>query len=147
MPTGYSGTPLPKKIGLKDNGTLALVNAPKGIKAELRPLPPGATLTTKLIADCKLAILFCPNTAAIRKNIRATATRLNADGALWISWPKKSSPLFVDLTEDIIRSIVLPMGLVDVKVCAINADWSALKLMVRKEMRADWSNQGNNKEK
>ena len=69
----------------------------------------------------------------------AVAKKLAADGSLWISWPKKSSKLFVDLTEDGIRALVLPTGLVDVKVCAVNADWSGLKLMVRKERRSKWN--------
>jgi hypothetical protein len=73
------------------------------------------------------------------KSLFAVSGKLDADGSLWISWPKKSSPLFVDLTEDGIRAIALPTGLVDVKVCAVNADWSGLKLMVRKELRAKWN--------
>jgi hypothetical protein len=145
MATGYSGTPLPKKIGLKDGGTLVLVNPPIGMVDEFQPLPIGATVSNTLKPNCTLAILFCPNIAALKKNIIPTAAKLNADGALWISWPKKSSALFVDLTEDIIRDIILPLGLVDVKVCAVNLDWSGLKLMVRKELRASWSQQGNNK--
>lgn len=135
---GYSGTPLPKKLGLKDGGTLALLNAPEGIAAELQPLPQGARLVFRAAADNDLIMLFCATRAALEKSLPACAKKLNADGALWIGWPKKSSPLFVDLTEDGIREVVLPTGLVDVKVCAVNADWSGLKLMVRKELRARW---------
>ncbi len=142
MATGYSGTPLPKKIGLKDGGTLVLINAPIGITDEFQPLPIGATISTTLKPNCTLAILFCPTTASLKMHIGATAQKLHADGALWISWPKKTSPLFQDLTEDLIRDVILPMGLVDVKVCAINSDWSGLKLMVRKELRASWSQKG-----
>lgn len=139
MPAGYSGTPLPQKIGVKERGTLTLLHAPEGIVAAFAPLPAGATITTKAVSNMSLAILFCDTAVALSKHIKPTAATLDADGALWISWPKKSSPLFVDLTEDMIRKIVLPIGLVDVKVCAINDDWSGLKLMVRKEMRAGWS--------
>jgi hypothetical protein len=139
MVAGYSGTPLPKKIGLKDGGTLALVNAPKGIESLFAPLPLGATITKKLAAQTPLAILFCGDVASLKKQIDPCAAKLAADGALWIGWPKKSSKLFVDLTEDIIRQVILPMNLVDVKVCAISDDWSGLKLMVRKEYRAHWN--------
>ena len=139
MVAGYSGTPLPKKIGLKDGGTLVFVNPPAGIDTLFAPLPLGARLSKELTAEAELAVLFCENVAALKKQIGPCAAKLAADGALWISWPKKSSKLFVDLTEDIIREVVLPLNLVDVKVCAINEDWSGLKLMVRKECRANWN--------
>ncbi len=139
MVAGYSGTPLPKKIGLKDAGTLVLINAPKGIEILFSPLPLGATITRKSATQMSLAILFCVDTATLKKQIADCASKLTADGALWISWPKKSSKLFVDLTEDIIREVALPMNLVDVKVCAISDDWSGLKLVVRKEYRANWN--------
>jgi hypothetical protein len=92
-----------------------------------------------MTAKTDLAVLFCKDIAALKTQIGPSAARLAADGSLWISWPKKSSKLFVDLTEDVIRDVVLPMNLVDVKVCAINEDWSGLKLMVRKECRAGWN--------
>lgn len=139
MVAGYSGTPLPKKIGLKDGGTLVFLNPPAGIETLFAPLPLGAGLSKKFKANTDLAVLFCEDIAALKKQIGPCAAKLASDGALWISWPKKSSKLFVDLTEDIIRDVVLPMNLVDVKVCAINEDWSGLKLMVRKECRASWN--------
>jgi hypothetical protein len=136
---GYSGTPLPKKLGLKEGGTLVLLNAPSGIAAEFVPLPAAAAITTKLASTSSLVLLFCKDTVSLKKSLPAVARKLPADGSLWISWPKKSSTQFVDLTEDVIREVVLPTGLVDVKVCAVNADWSGLKLMVRKERRAGWN--------
>ncbi|MBL8522377.1 MAG: DUF3052 family protein [Betaproteobacteria bacterium] len=136
---GYSGTPLPKKLGLKDGGTLVLLNAPDGIEHDLVPLPPASELVSKLAALNELVLLFCKDTAALKKSLPTVSKKLHADGSLWISWPKKTSKLFVDLTEDGIRAIVLPTGLVDVKVCAVNADWSGLKLMVRKELRPNWN--------
>ena len=136
---GYSGTPLPKKLGLKDGGTLVLIDAPSGIEDELKPLPAGATLSTRLRNETALLMLFCKDTAGLRKFLPTVSKKLAADGSLWISWPKKTSKRFVDLTEDGIRTIVLPTGLVDVKVCAVNNDWSGLKLMVRKELRANWN--------
>ena len=136
---GYSGTPLPKKLGWLDGGRLVLVNAPKGIEADIAPLPKGAVLANKLGAQESLVVLFCKDAATLKKSLPGVSAKLATDGSLWISWPKKASKLFVDLTEDMIRTIVLPTGLVDVKVCAINADWSGLKLMVRKELRAKWN--------
>ncbi|MBL8515110.1 MAG: DUF3052 domain-containing protein [Betaproteobacteria bacterium] len=132
---GYSGTPLPKKIGLKEGGTLTLIGAPNGAAALFDPLPPLARLNAKLAANTALAILFCADAAALKKNFAGTTAKMNEDGTLWIAWPKKSSPLFRDLTEDGIRALVLPTGWVDVKVCAIDSDWSGLKLMKRRERR------------
>ena len=136
---GYSGTPLPKKLGLKDGGTLVLIDAPSGIENELKPMPAGATLSTKLNNETALVMLFCNDTASLKKSLPTVSKKLAADGSLWISWPKKTSKRFIDLTEDGIRTIVLPTGLVDVKVCAANNDWSGLKLMVRKEKRESWN--------
>lgn len=136
---GYSGTPLPKKLGLKDGGTLVLIDAPSGIENELKPMPAGATLATKLNNETALVMLFCNDTASLKKSLPRVSKKLAADGSLWISWPKKTSKRFIDLTEDGIRTIVLPAGLVDVKVCAVTNDWSGLKLMVRKELRASWN--------
>ena len=142
MPTstaGYSGTPLPKKLGLKEGGTMVLLNPPNGIAEIMVPMPTGAKLSSKLAAKNNLVVLFCRDLSVLKKSLAQASKKLLADGSLWISWPKKSSKLFVDLTEDGIRAIVLPTGLVDVKVCAVNEDWSGLKLMVRKEKRESWN--------
>ena len=136
---GYSGTPLPKKLGLKEGGTLVLVNAPQGIEEFMIPLPAASKLSGRLATSNKLVVLFCKDTATLKKTLPAVSKNLHADGSLWISWPKKTSALFVDLTEGGIRAIALPTGLVDVKVCAVNDDWSGLKLMVRKEQRESWN--------
>lgn len=139
MTAGYSGTPLWKKLGLKEGATLATVNAPASFADDLGELPPGANIRKGLKADDALAIVFIEERADLEKQIAPAAKKLNRDGSLWISWPKKTSKLFKDLTEDGIREVVLPMGLVDVKVCAVNNDWSGLKLMVRKELRKGWN--------
>ena len=136
---GYSGTPLPQKLGLKQGDTMVLVNPPEGIEVFLAPLPATSTLSRKLADGSLLVLLFCKDAATLKKALPAVARKLHADGSLWISWPKKSSPLFADLTGDGIRAIVLPTGLVDVKVCALNGDWSGLKFMVRKEQRESWN--------
>ena len=136
---GYSGTPLPKKLGLKDGGVMVLLNAPIGIEKLLVLLPPGARLAAKLADTNALVVLFCKDLATLKKLLPATAKKLHADGSLWISWPKKTSKRYIDLTENGIRAVVLPTSLVDVKVCAVNEDWSGLKLMVRKEQRESWN--------
>ena len=118
---------------------MVLLNAPLGIEQLLVPLPASAILVSKLSVSNDLVVLFCHDLAALRKSLPIASRKLHADGSLWISWPKKSSTLFVDLTEDGIRTVALPTGLVDVKVCAVNNDWSGLKLMVRKEKRESWN--------
>ena len=140
MSAGYSGTPLWKKLGLKEGAILAVVNAPDSFVKDLGELPTAANIRKGLKSKETLCIVFVTDRASLEKQLATAAKKLHADGALWISWPKKTSKLFRDLTEDGIREVVLPMGLVDVKVCAVNADWSGLKLMVRKELRADWNN-------
>ena len=136
---GYSGTPLPTKLGLKEGGTMVLLNAPIGFEQYLMPLPVGASLVSKLARSNALVVLFCKDVATLKKSLPPVSKKLPRNGSLWISWPKKTSQLFVDLTEDGIRALVLPTGLVDVKVCAVNDDWSGLKLMVRKEKRESWN--------
>ncbi len=139
MSAGYSGTPLWKKMGLKEGGTLATVNAPTEFADALGELPALANIRKGMKAEDILAILFVRDRMELEKQIVPSAKKLHREGSLWISWPKKSSKLFKDLTEDGIREVVLPMGLVDVKVCAVNDDWSGLKLMVRKELRLGWN--------
>ncbi len=136
---GYSGTPLAGKLGLKPGATLVLLNAIDGIEDQLAPIPAAAVIRRTLASSNQLVLLFCKDSATLARSLPAVAKKLAADGSLWISWPKKSSKLFLDLTEDGIRALVLPTGLVDVKVCAVNADWSGLKLMVRKEQRSKWN--------
>lgn len=136
---GYSGTPLAKKLGLKEGGTLVALRAPREFAKWLSPIPANASVKEKLALTNALVILFCHNAADLKKALSTVCKKLMPDGSLWIAWPKKSSPLFLDLTEDGIRTLVLPTGLVDVKVCAISADWSGLKCMVRKELRANWN--------
>ena len=136
---GYSGTPLPKKLGLKEHGKMVLLNAPVGIEQFMLPLPADSSIMYRPGKVNDLIVLFCSDMAALKKSLPAASRKLHADGSLWISWPKKTSTLFVDLTEDGIRAVALPTGLVDVKVCAVNADWSGLKLMVRKEQRERWN--------
>ncbi len=132
---GYSGTPLPKKLGIKENFVVSLVDGPDNMWELLRDAPLGSELRSGARGKPDLSLVFCRRTRDLHKRVDQLWRLAFPDRAVWVCWPKKSSDLFVDLTEDTIRSVVLPRGLVDVKVCAIDADWSGLKLMVRKELR------------
>lgn len=134
-PAGYSGTPLPKKLGIKDGHRVAILDGPVGIEALLAPLPDGVELRHDARAKAEVSLVFCATRRALDRRRRQLWTLAFPDRSVWICWPKKSSSRFVDLTEDQVREVVLPDGLVDVKVCAIDDDWSGLKLMVRRELR------------
>ena len=135
MPAGYSGTPLPKKLGIKEGHTVALVDAPDHAVDLLDPLPDEVTLRTGARGTNDVSLVFCRRTGDLRKRVEQLWRLAFPDRSVWVCWPKKSSPMFVDLTEDVVRELVLGRGLVDVKVCAVDDDWSGLKLMVRKELR------------
>ena len=131
-PVGYSGKPLIDKLGLKPGGVLCAIGAPSYYRELIDPLPDGAKVKTALDAKAAIIHLFVADTAALKAKIKAMVSALPLGAALWISWPKKSSEHFVDLTEDGIRKLVLPTGLVDVKVAAVDEDWSGLKFLRRK---------------
>lgn len=134
-PAGYSGTPLPRKLGVKEGHVLALVDAPDHIETLLAPLPDDVTLRRGARGRPDVSLVFCPDRRALDRRREQLWTLAFPDRAVWVCWPKKSSDRFVDLTEDQVREVALPDGLVDVKVCAVDEDWSGLKLMVRRELR------------
>jgi hypothetical protein len=134
-PAGYSGTPLPKKLGFKPDHVVALIDAPKHLERLLGDLPDGVTLRSGARGRPDVSLVFCATTAALNRREKQLWNLAFPDRSVWICWPKKSSSLFTDLTEDVVREVVLPGGSVDVKVCAVDDDWSGLKLMVRKELR------------
>ena len=127
---GYSGTPLAKKLGIKEGSRVHAAGAPPGYAAALEPWPAGASMVGRIDARTDIVHLFDTSRARLEKSIRAALAKLKPDGAIWVSWPKKSSRVPTDITEDTIREIALPMGLVDIKVCAVDAVWSGLKLVV-----------------
>ncbi len=135
MPAGYSGTPLPKKLGIKEGHTVALVDAPDHALDLLVPMPDKVTLRTGARGTNDVSLVFCRRTGDLRKRVEQLWRLAFPDRSVWVCWPKKSSAMLVDLTEDVVRDLVLGRGLVDVKVCAVDDDWSGLKLMVRKELR------------
>ena len=134
-PAGYSGTPLPKKLGIKDGHSVAALDAPPHLEALLVPMPDGVVIRPSARGRPDVSLVFCATRRALDRRRAQLWTLAFPDRSVWVCWPKKSSELFVDLTEDQVREVVLPDGLVDVKVCAVDEDWSGLKVMVRKELR------------
>ena len=132
---GYSGTPLVKKLGLSA-GQRALVECgPADYRALVQPLPDGIEFAARLSGKFDFIHLFVTERSKLRKRLPACLGKLAPDGMIWISWPKKAAKVKADITEDTIREIALPLGLVDVKVCAVDETWSGLKLVIRKELR------------
>ena len=132
---GYSGTPLAKKLSLKDGMRVWFDGMPDSVRAEIESF--GLTLAEETAPTQGLdaAHVFVTDKSVLADRLTALRHTINAAGQLWISWPKKASKVPTDITEDTIRELCLPMGWVDVKVCAVDAVWSGLKLVIRKELR------------
>ena len=135
---GYSGTPLPQKLGIKPGVTLAIEDEPPGFAALLGELPDGVMRVPAEYAPLDVLIAFHTERATLARVFLDQARRIAPDGGYWIAWPKRSSGVATDITEDVLRDIGLPTGMVDNKVCAIDATWSGLRFVVRKERRASW---------
>jgi hypothetical protein len=133
--SGYSGTPLAKKLGIKPGTRLFVAGAPKNYADLVAPLPEGVEFTSRLHADIDVVHVFATRRATLAEALRSTLAKMKPDAAIWVSWPKKAAKVPTDVTEDTIREIALPMGLVDIKVCAVDETWSGLKLVLRKEKR------------
>ncbi|HEY2744798.1 MAG TPA: DUF3052 family protein [Polyangia bacterium] len=129
---GYSGTPLPQKLGIKPAARVALIDAPKDFALAL---PAGAALVDGKSRDLDVIVWFVTARAAFTKKLATVAARMQPAGGLWIAWPKKASGVATDMTENVVRDVALPTGLVDNKVCAIDDTWSGLRLVVRLENR------------
>jgi hypothetical protein len=132
---GYSGTPLAKKLGIKAPLTLAAVNAPAEYRSWLGDLPDDVTIVSKPGRRMEAVHLFVTKRADLAKALGTYRDRLESDGFVWVSWPKKASKVPTDITEDVIREVALPIGFVDVKVCAVSDVWSGLKLVIRRSLR------------
>ena len=132
---GYSGTPLAKKLGIKDGGRVFVASAPPHYRHLLQPVPPGVKIVSRLDQSVDIVHLFTASRSRLHTFLRSTVRKIRPDASVWISWPKKAAKVPTDVTEDMIRASALPMGLVDVKVCAVDEVWSGLKLVVRKENR------------
>ena len=153
QPAGYSGTPLPRKLGIKPGARVGLAGAPDGFGALLEPLPDGARVEAGASAAAGAAEAVLPGTvlpgtgpfdvivfftveqAELAGRLSELRARMAPAAGLWIAWPKRASRIPTDMTEDVIREIALPTGLVDNKVCAVDAVWSGLRLVIRRELR------------
>lgn len=134
---GYSGTPLVRKLGIKEGQRVGLFGAPSGLDDTLGPLPDGVTVTRQARGTLDIIVSFHTERAELERRIPALLDALDVDGALWMAWPKRSSKVATDLSEDVLRDVWLPLGLVDTKVCAIDDVWSGLRLCWRKIHRDD----------
>ena len=135
MTAGYSGTPLWKKLGIKPGSRVALIKQPIRFEDLLAGMPDGVDLRRTLRGDADIVVFFTTSRRELGRRLAALRRPIEPDGMLWIAWPKLSSGVKTDMTENAVREIALPTGLVDTKVCAIDETWSGLKLVVRKELR------------
>lgn len=134
-PAGYSGTPLPTKLGIRDGDTVAILGAPDGFDATLGELPAGTTVRRRAVGRADVVISFHTERGELEARVPKLLEVLDVDGSLWVAWPKRASRVPTDLTEDSMREIFLPLGLVDNKVCAVDETWSGLRVVWRKELR------------
>ncbi len=132
---GYSGTPLAKKLGIKEGSHVLLVGAPEGLPSLLEPLPARVVFESEAGPHIDVAHIFVTQKEELAKHLSALRRKLKPDAALWVSWPKKAAKVPTTVTEDTIRELALPIGFVDIKVCAVSEVWSGLKLVLRKELR------------
>jgi hypothetical protein len=134
---GYSGTPLARKLGFVAGQRALVINEPANYRTLLDPLPQGVQFSTRTRNNDGFVHLFTSSRAELAKRLSSLRKQLADAGTLWVSWPKKSSGVPTDITEDVIRDIALPLGFVDVKVCAVDERWSGLKLVIRRELRGN----------
>jgi hypothetical protein len=132
---GYSGTPLSQKLGIKPGLTVVTINAPTNYRRLLATIPEGATFSERLKSGSCFVHVFVKKRSELAMKLPLLREKIAETGTVWVSWPKRSSGVPTDVMEDVIRAVALPLGFVDVKVCAIDETWSGLKLMVRRENR------------
>jgi len=134
-PAGYSGTPLARKLGVKDGQLTWRSKMPASVAAEIATFGVRPELVKAPGAGLEMAHVFVTKKVELAELLSRLRLVLAPDGVIWVSWPKKASGVATDVTEDVVREICLPMGLVDIKVCAVDAVWSGLKLVIRKSQR------------
>jgi Protein of unknown function (DUF3052) len=133
--SGYSGTPLAQKLGIRAGARLFVRAAPANYRTLLAPIPARVQTVRRMSATTDLAHLFARRRTALGTALSTARRAMREDGVIWVSWPKKSSGVPSEVTEDVVRELALPLGLVDIKVCALDDTWSALKLMLRRSER------------
>jgi hypothetical protein len=136
MTSGYSGTPLAAKLGIKSGHRVMLIGVPRDWSIE--DLPEEVHLIRRRSSPpANVVVAFVESAASLERRVDVLSTTITTDGALWIAWPRKAAGHISDLTDNVVRNAVLPLGLVDVKVAALDEDWSALKMVWRKELRGE----------
>lgn len=135
QPAGYSGTPLARKLGIVAGSRVVAQRAPADYAQWLVPLPAGVVFDSTVSPETDVVHVFCDRSLNLKTDLHALRQAIRKDAAVWVSWPKKASKVPTDITEDTIRALALPLGFVDVKVCAVSEVWSGLKLVIRKELR------------
>ena len=135
MTAGYSGTPLAKKLGLKPGMRVWFINMPERVRAEINTDAVGLSEQNSPSAGLDAAHVFVTARTDLERHLTALRNLIQPAGQIWVSWPKKASKVPTDITENLIRDVALPSGLVDVKVCAVDDIWSGLKLVIRRELR------------
>jgi hypothetical protein len=131
MAAGYSGTPLARKLGIGQGARVATIGAPQGFRELLEPIPEGVTFRTTLRGRADVVVLFTTSRTTLARRIDAAGRTIFPDGGIWVAWPKRAAKVPTDMTEDVVREVALPLGLVDNKVCAIDETWSGLRLVIR----------------
>ncbi|MFN8018406.1 MAG: DUF3052 domain-containing protein [Acidimicrobiales bacterium] len=135
---GYSGTPLAKKLGIAPGASVAVLGAPEGFGEVLaETLPADVAVRTRATGTAQVIVSFHTRRADLERRVPKLLDVLDVDGGLWVAWPKRASGVPTDVTEDTVREVFLPLGLVDNKVCAIDETWSGLRVVWRKELRAE----------
>ena len=132
---GYSGIPLAKKLGFKEGHRVRIKNAPANYLELVNPTPENVQVSKSIRKNVDIVHFFTRSSSELESQLPNLISAIDQNGMIWISWPKKSSGVLSSVTEDTIRSAALPLGLVDVKVCAVDETWSGLKLVIRKELR------------
>lgn len=135
MASGYSGTPLAKKLSLRDGQRVWFLAMPESVQDEIDEYALELTFIADPADGIDAAHIFVTERARLEELLTTLRNQIATDGQIWVSWPKKASQLSTDISEDTIREVCLPLGLVDTKVCAVDETWSGLKLVIRKELR------------
>ena len=135
VPAGYSGTPLAKKLGIAPGSRVSTIDAPGDLRTMLEPIPDGVAFRADLRGHADVVVLFTMSRAKLVRRIEAAGRAIFPDGGVWVAWPKRASKIETDMTEDVVRDVALPLGLVDNKVCAIDETWSGLRVVWRRERR------------
>ena len=135
MPAGYSGKQTWEKLGIKEGQAVVVIDAPSDYAKLIGGMPAGAKASTRIVGAPELVHVFATEKKVLARHLKSLLKAIDQDGTIWVSWPKKAAKVETDITEDVVREVALPLGLVDIKVCAVNETWSGLKLVIRKANR------------